>query len=219
MRVADSVAAVAGVDGGRARLFDLWSHVYDAPVVQWLVYRPVQQIVVDELRDEPARRIVDVGCGTGILAGRLAREVGAELVCGCDLSMGMLHRAAARGPGPWVCADGLRLPLGSGSVDAVVCTEAFHWLPDPGAALTEFRRIVRRGGLLVIGVASPRTAPGARALHAVSAAVGQPGYWLDGAALRQCVELAGFRIVRQHHVVRPGGLLLPTMVTVARAGS
>lgn len=51
--------------GPHRSFFDLWSHVYDLPVVQWAIYRPVQEAVLGELRRPLARRILDVGCGTG----------------------------------------------------------------------------------------------------------------------------------------------------------
>ena len=142
--------------GPRRSLFDLWSRVYDLAPVQWAIYRPVQEAVLRELRRPPAHRILDVGCGTGILTERLARELDAELVCGCDFSIGMLDQAVARRSGPWVQSDAQQLPVAGGTVDVVVSTESFHWFPDPDA----------RAGGVPPGAGSQRPAAGGCGQHA-----------------------------------------------------
>lgn len=134
------------------RIFDRAEHLYDTAALQRAVYRPAHDAVVAELRAEGSRRVLDVGCGTGILAARIGDEGRGPRVVGCDLSMGMLRRAAVRLRGAWVQGDALRLPLRDGALDAVVTTQAFHFLPDRRAALAEFRRVLRPGGLLVIAM-------------------------------------------------------------------
>jgi ubiquinone/menaquinone biosynthesis C-methylase UbiE len=201
--------------GPRRSFFDLWSRVYDLPVVQWAVYRPVQDAVLRELRSPLARRILDVGGGTGILTERLARELDAELVCGCDFSLGMLEQAAGRQPGPMVQADAQHLPLTAGSVDAVVSTESFHWFPDPDAALAELRRVLAPGGRLLVGTVNMRTASMSRATSAMAARLGEPAHWPTREEMKHRVEHAGFRAVRQSRVARISGLVLPSVLTVA----
>ena len=204
--------------GPRREFFDLWSLFYDLPVVQRAFYRPVQDAVLGELRASPAGRVIDVGCGTGILTDRLAREAGADLVCGCDFSMGMLDHARRRRPGPWMQADAQHLPLASASVDAVVSTESFHWFPDPDAALAEFHRVLAPGGRLLVGMANMRTSAGARAASGMAARLGEPGRWVTRAELARRVERAGFAIVRQRRLLRLGGALVPLVLTVATRG-
>jgi ubiquinone/menaquinone biosynthesis C-methylase UbiE len=108
--------------------FDRWSAFYDNPAVQAAVYRPVHSQVLRELHGDGARRILDVGCGTGILADRIQREMGSGVeIFGCDWSPGMLARAVARNPrAGWLQADAADLPFGDAVFDAVVTTEAFH---------------------------------------------------------------------------------------------
>ena len=195
--------------------FDLWSRVYDLPVVQWAIYRPVQEAVLRELRRPLARRILDVGCGTGILTERLARDLDAELVCGCDFSIGMLEQAATRRSGPWVQADAQHLPLSCGSVDVVVSTESFHWFPDADAALAEFRRVLAPNGRLLVGVVNVRTASMSLAASAIATRLGEPAHWTTRSEMKHRVERAGFSAVRQQRVARIGGIALPTVLTVA----
>jgi ubiquinone/menaquinone biosynthesis C-methylase UbiE len=179
-----------------------------------MVYRPVHEAVLAELRTEPVRRVLDVGCGTGILTARIGALLNG-LVCGFDLSFGMLEQATRRRVGPWVQADAVRLPVRDESADAVVSTEAFHWFRDHDAALREFRRILVPGGRIIVAVVNPRSATAARMAQSWFARAGQPAYWPTRAEMRARVEAAGFRVRRQRPVLRVFGLSFPTVVTVA----
>src|SRR3712207_1217115 len=64
-----------------------------------------------------ARTVLDLACGSGPMSRELADS--GRTVVGLDLSSAELALAAAQGPGPWVRADALRLPLGEESLDAV----------------------------------------------------------------------------------------------------
>lgn len=203
---------------GRPRrlFFDLWSLIYDLPLVQRAVYHPAHHVVLTELRPVPGRaRVLDLGCGTGELTERLAGEAGAGTVVGADFSLGMLQQAAAKTAGPgWIQADAARLPFRDGSFDAVVSTEAFHWFPDKAVALGELRRVIAAGGRLVVAVVNPRSRAAARLAHAGSVAAGEPATWLTRADMRRAVCDAGFDVVTQRRVHRIGGLAIPTFVTV-----
>src|SRR5262245_29795828 len=76
--------------------FDVWSRVYDFPLVQRATYRPVHDAVLGALAAEPPARILDIGCGTGRLAARLVAAPTVRFVVGCDFSAGMLTHAAGR---------------------------------------------------------------------------------------------------------------------------
>jgi ubiquinone/menaquinone biosynthesis C-methylase UbiE len=108
--------------GPRRWFFDGWSLFYDLPWVQRAVYRAPQDAVVARLAATGSARVLDVGCGTGQLAARLRRELGARVV-GCDFSRGMLRAAQARDRvAGWVQGDACRLPFREASFDAVVST-------------------------------------------------------------------------------------------------
>ncbi len=98
-----------------------------------------------------ARRVLDVGCGTGTLANRLA--AGGALVVGVDVSLGMLARLQARGRAIPVGASGTALPFPGGWFDLVISVAAFHHISDRdkvAATLGEMWRVVRPGGTVVV---------------------------------------------------------------------
>jgi ubiquinone/menaquinone biosynthesis C-methylase UbiE len=207
---------------GPARwFFDLWSAFYDLAPVQRLTYRPVHDAVLRILGAMPPRRVLDVGCGTGLLAGRLRDALPATRVVGCDFSLGMLRRASAhRGMLGFVQGNALRLPFAAAAFDALVCTEAFHWFPDQPAALAEFHRVLAPDGRLLVALVNPPVEALSDVVRGGSRLIGQPFYWPTRARMRAQVEAAGFRVEEQRRVFRvPAGLLLPPVMTVAvRAG-
>ncbi len=163
--------------GASRKFFDLWSRTYDAPLLQALTYRPVQNAVLVALREQRPRRVVDVGCGTGRLTTRLRAELGATVV-GLDYSWGMVAQAARHSRGtPLVQANAMSLPIASGSVDAIVCTESFHWYTDQPRVLGEFTRVLRPGGRIYVALINPRTERVSEWTHGLSERYGQPLYW------------------------------------------
>ncbi len=204
---------------GRAasrRFFDRWSWTYDNPYLQAVVYRPVQDAVVAALRRQAPRRVLDVGCGTGLLTTRLAAELGVTAV-GCDYSPGMLQQAAQRSRRvPWVQANALALPVAPARVDAIVCTESFHWYPDQATALAEFARALEPGGRVYLALVNPPSPLITEWTHRWSRRVRQPLYWPTREQMRSMVTAAGLRVMYQRRVGRlPAGVVLPPVLTVA----
>jgi ubiquinone/menaquinone biosynthesis C-methylase UbiE len=102
--------------------------------------------------------VLDLGCGTGELAGAIA-AVGMQ-VTGCDISPEMLRHAAAADPSgavDWVQLDPSwrRLPFDSGSFDAVVAASVLEYVDDATAVLRECRRVLRVGGVMLCTVPDP----------------------------------------------------------------
>ena len=101
-----------------------------------------------------ARAVLEVGCGTGVIAGELAR-LGAARVIGLDLNRCILDFARRQGNGvTYVQGDAHELPFPDGSFDAVVCHYVFLWLADPVQGAREMARVVRSGGC-VLACAEP----------------------------------------------------------------
>jgi ubiquinone/menaquinone biosynthesis C-methylase UbiE len=205
--------------GPHRGLFDLWSFVYDAPFLQWLVYRPEHDAMVRALRACGARRILDVGCGTGLLAARVRRGIGGGVIVDCDFSRGMLVHAMRRHDAPaLVQATALRLPFREASFGAIVSTEALHWFPDQAAALKEFRRVVTPKGRILLTLVNPSVEWLSSAASAISRAFGEPFCWPTRVRMRAQVRGAGFRVAGQRYVFRlPLPLAFPTFLTEAES--
>jgi ubiquinone/menaquinone biosynthesis C-methylase UbiE len=100
----------------------------------------------------PGERVLDLGCGAGRFVAAL-RNAGADPV-GVELAEAALQRARRNVPGAdlRLVAPGGSLPLGHGEVDLVWCSEVLEHVPDTLAFLTEIRRVLRRGGRLLVTV-------------------------------------------------------------------
>ena len=98
--------------------------------------------------------VLDVGTGTGYLAGMMAPLVGE--VIGVDCAPAMLTRAGEKmvqvGYQHVSFREGMaeRLPLAMGSVDVAMCHMLLHHVVSPRTVLAELRRVVRPGGYVVI---------------------------------------------------------------------
>jgi len=197
--------------------FDLWSLFYEQPLVQRLTYRPVHDAVVAAVRDICPRRVLDVGCGTGLLTTRLRDALEDATIIGCDFSHGMLVQARAhRAAIGLVQGDAQRLPIRDGTVDAIVSTEAFHWFPDKPRALAEILRVLVSGGRLLVAIVNTPNAAVRTILQLASQVAGQPFDWPTRADMRALCEHAGFRVESQRRVFRiPAGLSLPPVLTIA----
>lgn len=203
--------------GPKRWFFDAWSRVYDMPLVQRATYRPVQDAVIDALGPVRHARVLDIGCGTGLLPCRLIDSFPGARVVGCDFSGGMLAHAAARGAAVrWVQGDAGRLPFADQVFDAIVSTEAFHWFPDQAAALAEFFRVLTPGGRLLLALMNTPAVLLSAALHVGSRLLGEPFYWPTNRQMREWVEAAGFQIERRQRIYRLPGLLFPPVLTCAR---
>jgi SAM-dependent methyltransferase len=149
-------------DAGVDAYDDIWS-----PVIL-----PPAEALVAALPISAARRVLDVGCGSGALAGALRRAAPRAHVVGIDPSEGMLQRARARGVTA-VRADAAALPVAPGSVDAVVLAYMLFHLADPTAGVRAAREALRPGG--VVGIVTWEREEAARADEMVTAALDAAG--------------------------------------------
>jgi ubiquinone/menaquinone biosynthesis C-methylase UbiE len=103
--------------------------------------------LIRAIEGAPRSRLVDVAGGTGNYARAMKDRGWKPMVV--DVSIEMLMRARGKGL-PVVRADAARLPLGDGSVDAVMNVSALHLIRAWKAALADSTRVLRRGGRLGI---------------------------------------------------------------------
>lgn len=103
------------------------------------------QTVLELLAPEPGERILDVGCGDGVLTAKIARA-GCTVV-GVDSSPELA--AAARRLGLEVLETDAAAMRFDGEFDAVFSNAALHWMKDADAVLARIARALRRGGRFV----------------------------------------------------------------------
>ena len=134
---------------------DALTGVYDVGVKLTMREGRWRRLIVDEIATVYPRVVLDVGCGTGTLTIAAAEVLPEARVVGLDGDRKVLdlaRRKAGSERVEWVEGLADELPFADGDVDALVTTLVFHHLPlsIKKAALTEFRRVLRPGGRLVV---------------------------------------------------------------------
>jgi SAM-dependent methyltransferase len=113
-----------------------------------------RRAILDALALGPEDRLLDVGCGGGLLL-RDALASGAA-VTGLDHSAEMVALARERAPrAEVVLGSAERLPFADGAFTALSMSIVFFFLPDPVTALSECRRVLAPGGRLAVYTTSP----------------------------------------------------------------
>jgi ubiquinone/menaquinone biosynthesis C-methylase UbiE len=170
----------------------------------------------------PGERVLDVACGTGVVARLASQQVGdTGAVAGLDVNAGMLAvaRSATR-PGmqiEWHEASAEAMPLPDASFDVVLCQMGLQFVPDKHAALREIWRVLVRGGRLILNVPGPTprlfTIMGeALARHIGAEAAGFVNHvfsFHDTAEIQNLVSGAGFRDVSVQSDTKPLRLPAP----------
>jgi SAM-dependent methyltransferase len=129
------------------------AEIYDEFFVPAL-FRPWADVVARAANVGPRQRVLDVGCGTGVLACVAAAQVGPEgAVVGLDPSDEMLAVARRKSAAvDWHTGRAEAIPFADGSFDAVVSQFALMFFDDRVAALREMMRVLRPGGRMAVAV-------------------------------------------------------------------
>jgi ubiquinone/menaquinone biosynthesis C-methylase UbiE len=121
------------------------------------IFAPLARLFLDKVSLQPGDRVLDVACGTGIVARLAAPQVGGTgRVVGVDLNPGMLAVARRHTPTEaiveWREGDALALPSDDSRFDVVLCQQGLQFFPDPIGALREMHRVLVPGGRLALCV-------------------------------------------------------------------
>jgi ubiquinone/menaquinone biosynthesis C-methylase UbiE len=135
-----------------------WQDVRGGSLQERTYERPGTRVVLDRqfarigeaLALEPASRVLDLGCGVGLLLAWLQRGLPGTYV-GLDLSLASLFTAKKTNPHvPFAVGDAESLPFANGSFDRVVCSGSAHHFLDEQTAFREMFRVLAPGGRAVL---------------------------------------------------------------------
>lgn len=121
--------------------------------------RDVERLIPERRNSYPV--VVDVGCGWGRSLSRLHRLFGPERLIGIDVDPDMVAAAGRQAREDGVVAEclvssGTQLPLPDASVDLLLCHQTFHHLVEQEAAIREWYRVLRPGGVLLFAESTRR---------------------------------------------------------------
>ncbi len=139
---------------GLRAYYDAFSESYDAG--RGAGYHKLIDEQAAELvrRVGEGKRVLEVGCGTGLILGRVARI--ARDVIGVDPSPGMLGHARRRGLSVLLAEAGA-LPFEAGCFDVVCSFKVLAHVEDLRGCLDEMARVTRPGGAIVFDAYNPRS--------------------------------------------------------------
>jgi ubiquinone/menaquinone biosynthesis C-methylase UbiE len=124
------------------------------------LFEPYARLTAERIRELAPKRILETACGTGIVTRRLVEALAEDAhLVSSDLNEPMLAVArttvGAAGNVRWVRADMTNLDFPAGTFDAVVCHFGLMFVPDKPAAAREARRVLKRGGRLLLTTWAP----------------------------------------------------------------
>ena len=172
------------------------------------IFNPWVPSLLDFVALRPGERVLDLACGTGVVAREAVSRVGASgRVVGLDINGGMLARARATSAVvEWCEGNAMDLQFAAGAFDVVVCQQGLQFFPDESKALREAQRVLVSGGRLAAAVwCAIETSPGHHALAlGLERHVGNEAAKLmyavfrlgDSRALQTSLESAGFHDIR-----------------------
>jgi SAM-dependent methyltransferase len=165
-------------------------------------YRALHARVLDVLRDVRGA-VLDAGCGTGGLLGRLGDQPGLARI-GLEWHAEATQRAAAKSGAPVARGSINALPFADALFDAAIAADVLcHRAVEPASALAELRRVLRPGGMLVVNM------PAYEWLLSGHDRLVHNARRQSAPQLRAMLAQAGFADIRARYW---NGLLLPLMV-------
>lgn len=172
------------------------------------MFAPWAERLLETVDVREGDRVLDVACGTGIVARRAAPRVGPSgSVSGLDINDGMMAMAEdtasdIQPPIEWRLGDATDLPFAGGAYDVILCQQSLQFFDDVSAGLREMHRVLAPAGRMALSVWRPLAyQPGYEVLsaaldHHVGEEAGgmmrSPFPSWDGDTLRSLAREAGF---------------------------
>lgn len=141
--------------------FDRWAEGYDRSILSpFFAY--AHHMIIRALNPKQEQRILDVGCGTGKLLGKIYKLTEGKELVGVDYSREMIKVAKEKRSKDieFKVADACSLQFESDSFDAVVNSFSFHHYSDQNKALGEMNRVLKKNGKLYLADHSFSYPPG-----------------------------------------------------------
>ena len=125
-----------------------------------VIGKPLAEDLLRKSELKAGERVLDVGCGTGVVTRLAAEQVGGEgTAAGLDINPGMLAVAKSVTPSElgieWYEASADAIPLPDKTFDVVLCQLSLQFVSDRNKALQEMYRVLAPGGRLVLNVPGP----------------------------------------------------------------
>jgi len=128
-----------------------WHHRFQIQS-QWT--RDTRLHLYNRLGTLSGKRVLDVGCGTGVLSQELNQLSGEEII-GLDFNIDFLEIAASQSPSnKLVLADAHTMPFKADAIDCSVCHYLLLWVDNPSMVINEMVRVTKPGGA-VLALAEP----------------------------------------------------------------
>lgn len=115
--------------------------------------RSLYPILLEKLSDISYHSALDLGCGTGEMIKMILEQDAQKSLTGIDLSEKMLEIAKGKlnDRAKLLLGDSEHLPFQDGTFDVVYCNDSFHHYPAPENVLAEVKRVLKTGGLFLMG--------------------------------------------------------------------
>ena len=114
--------------------------------------RKCYPFVLNAINNIHFNKVLDLGCGTGIILKEISSKNSSVELFGLDLSENMIAQATRRlgTAAKLTVGDAENLPYLDNTFNLVCCVESFHHYPNPKKALSEINRVLKKGGLFLL---------------------------------------------------------------------
>jgi SAM-dependent methyltransferase len=131
---------------------ELWGvRARDYAEIQEPTFLPLYESVMERPEMAKAHSVLDIGCGPGLAVQVFSRTI--AHVAGADATAPFIEIARRRAPrGDFRTAEMEALPFADGTFDAVTGFNSFQYAASPVNALCEARRVVKKGGVIIVAV-------------------------------------------------------------------